>query len=212
MKIGRRGVLAGGALALGGAGAYALTRGSGGEPSVQEEGAPTAVEDDRAAGLAARFAPDLYFDARERWFPTDPLRYASDRDGDLVVGGFDALDGYTADVRDGGPPAPTVYYRVVEYPDDPLVVVQYWVYSAFDQFTTNFHWHDWELLQTFVDTDADRAVCHAASAHSRAVPNNEYLDPDAERAAVLSELGSHSSALGLNATRDRFERLPLDDS
>jgi hypothetical protein len=211
MKIGRRGVLAGGALALGGAGAYALTRESGGESPVQEEGAPTEVEDERAASLAARFAPDLHFDARERWFATDPLRYASDRDGDRVVDGFDALDGYTAEFGDD-PPAPTVYYRVVEYPDDPLVVVQYWIYSAFDQFTTNFHWHDWELLQTFVDTDADRAVCHAASAHSRAVPNNEYLEPEAARAAVLSELGSHSSALGLNATRDRFERLPLDDS
>jgi len=212
VKIGRRGVLAGGAVALGGAGAYALTRESGGEPAVQTEGAPTAVDDDgRSAGLAARFAPDLHFDARERWFPTDPLRYASDRDGERVVDGFDALDGYT-DEFDGDPPAPTVYYRVVEYPDDPLAVVQYWLYSAFDQFTTNFHPHDWELLQTFVDTDADRAVCHAASAHSRAVPNNEYLDPDAERAAVLSELGSHSSALGLNATRDRFERLPVDDS
>jgi hypothetical protein len=223
MDVGRRELLAGagGVLALGGAGAYALTRGDSGssddtDDETTEAGAGTAeptprpADDDDARRLAARVAPDLHFGARERWFPTDPRRYETERGGERVVDGFDALDGYTRDVRQGdGPPAPTVFYRVVEYPDDPLAVVQFWFYSAFDQFTTNFHWHDWELLQTFVDTEADRAVLHAASAHSRSVPNNEYLDPDAERAAVLSEVGSHSSALGLNATRDRFERLPF---
>ena len=224
MDLSRRRLLAGGVLALGGgaAGAYGLTNGSGADDDPDDAGAgtpaptptPTArqPDDDEARRLAARFAPDLYFGARERWFPTDPRRYERDQGGERVVNGFDALDGYTRAVAANGgePPAPTVFYRVVEYPDDPLVVVQYWLYSAFDQFTTNFHWHDWELLQTFVDTDADRAVFHAASAHSRSVPNNEYLDPEAERAAVLSEVGSHSSALGMNATRERFERLPLD--
>ena len=210
MDIGRRRLLAGGTVALGGAGAYALTRG---ETDDGGETTPEPVADDEAARVAARFAPDLYFGARERWFPTDPRRYASDDGEDRVVDGFDALDGYTRDRRDADdPPAPTVFYRVVDYPDDPLRVVQFWRYAAFDQFTTNFHWHDWELLQTFVDTEADRAVVHSASAHSRAVPNNEYLDPTVERAAVLSEVGSHSSALGLNATRDQFERLSIGDS
>lgn len=222
MDVSRRRLLAGGTLALGGgaAGVYGLRRededeGEGeieASPGASADPTPRPPEDDEARRVAARFAPDLHFGARERWFPTDPRRYESERDGEYVVDGFDALDGYTRDVatNEGDPPAPTVFYRVVDYPDDSLLAVQYWVYSAFDQFTTNFHWHDWELLQTFVDTEADRAVLHAASAHSRRVPNNEYIEPEAERAAVLSEVGSHSSALGLNATRDRFERLSLD--
>ena len=216
MDVSRRRLLAGGALALGGgaAGVYSLTREDESESSPGGSAAPTPrpPEDDETRRLAARFAPDLYFGLREQWFPTDPRRYESERDGEYVVDGFDALDGYTRDVaaNGGDPPAPTVFYRVVDYPDDPLLVVQYWIYSVFDQFTTNFHWHDWELLQTFVDTEADRAVLHAASAHSQRVPNNEYIEPEAERAAVLSEVGSHSSALGLNATRDEFERLSLD--
>jgi hypothetical protein len=219
MDTGRRRLLAGGLLALGGgaAGLYGLTRGAGEDDPDTATPAPTPTarqpDDDEARRLAVRFAPDLHFGARERWFPTDPRRYERERGGERIVNGFDALDGYTRAVaaNGGDPPAPTVFYRVVEYPDDPLVAVQYWIYSAFDQFTTNFHWHDWELLQTFVDTGADRAVLHAASAHSRSVPNNEYLDPEAERAAVLSEVGSHSSALGLNATRDEFERLPTSN-
>ncbi|MFB6304309.1 MAG: hypothetical protein ABEH47_04020 [Haloferacaceae archaeon] len=189
-----------------GAGAYALSE-SGSEPVDAEP-----VEGDRARTLAAAYAPVLHFERRERWFPTDPRPYATDRDGERVVDGFAALDGYTrAFAEAGAPPAPTVFYRVLEYPDDPLAVVQYWAYSVFDQFATNFHWHDWELLQVFVDTDRGTPVLFCASAHSRKVPNNEYLDPERTRAAVISEVGSHSSALGVNATSQRFERLPVGD-
>ncbi|CQR48816.1 hypothetical protein BN996_00264 [Haloferax massiliensis] len=176
--------------------------------------APTErVDDDVARDLAARFAPTLYFDADETWFPTDPRSYASDRDGETVVDGFDALDGYHATQRETGEraPEPTVFYNVVGYEGSSLTAVQYWFYSVFDQFTTNFHWHDWEVLHVFVDTAGDEPVpqLYVASSHARSVPNNEFLDPDPARPPrVLSELGSHSSALSLNDRADRFQRLP----
>ncbi|ELZ65130.1 hypothetical protein C457_16552 [Haloferax prahovense DSM 18310] len=176
--------------------------------------APTAsVDAEVARGLAARFAPTLYFDADETWFPTDPRSYASDRDGETVVDGFDAFDGYhaTQGETDERAPEPTVFYNVVRYEDSSLTAVQYWFYSVFDQFTTNFHWHDWEVLHVFVDTADDEPVpqLYVASSHSRSVPNNEFLDPDPARPPrVLSELGSHSSALSLNDRADRFQRLP----
>jgi len=163
-----------------------------------------------ARRLAERYAPDLFFDGRERWFPTDPRPHASTVDGERVVDGFDALEGYTTRARErDAPPDPTLFFRVVEY-SARLAVVQYWLYSAFDQFTTNFHWHDWELLQVFVDRAADRPVLFSASAHARRVPNNEHVDPAPTRPAILSELGSHSSALGVNQRRESFQRLPAD--
>lgn len=177
----------------------------------------TEADTEKSRRLAETYAPVLYFGQREKWFPTDPRAYASDQDGQRVVDGFDALDGYTADFRESGsPPSPTVFYHAIEYPDSSLACVQFWFYSAFDQFTTNFHWHDWEVLHVFVDTDADaqggeKPVLFVASAHSRKVPNNEYLDPEADRAAVVSEVGSHSSALGVNATPAKFQRTATDD-
>ncbi|WEL18897.1 Uncharacterized protein SVXHr_2754 [Halorhabdus sp. SVX81] len=184
--------------------------------SVLESGADATVEsvaDERARSLAEQFAPALYFDRNERWFPTDPRAYESRQDGRTVVDGFDALEGY---VRAGGsddPPAPTAFYHVVEYAASPLAVVQFWLYSAFDQFTTNFHWHDWEVLQVFIDTETDEPQLYVASSHSRSVPNNEYLDPDPDRRPrVLSELGSHSSGLSVNDDADSFQRLAFDDS
>ncbi|WP_416840330.1 hypothetical protein [Haloferax sp. DFSO52] len=174
------------------------------------------VEDEFARGLATRFAPTLYFDEYEQWFPTDPRPYERERDGETIVDGFDAVDGYHERKKSSDtPPDPTVFYNVVQYENSSLAVVQYWFYSTFDQFTTNFHWHDWEVLHVFVDIDdgADPASAvpqlYVASSHSRKVPNNEFLDPDPERIPrILAELGSHSSALSVNDSLDRFQRLP----
>jgi hypothetical protein len=171
-----------------------------------------AVDDEQAAALAEEYAPTLYFDENEQWFPTDPRPFESDLDGDTVVDGFDALEGYVSGGGADDPPAPTGFYNVVEYEESPLAVVQYWFYSAFDQFTTNFHWHDWELLQVFVDTDTEETQLHVASSHSRKVPNNEFLDPERTRPRILSELGSHSSGLSVNEDAEHFQRLPLDGS
>jgi hypothetical protein len=167
------------------------------------------VEDDRARSLAEQFAPALFFDRNEQWFPTDPRPYESTQDGQTVVDGFDALEGYVQAGSDL--PEPTAFYHVVEYEESPLAVVQFWFYSVFDQFTTNFHWHDWEVLQVFVDTGTEEPQLYVASSHSRSVPNNEYLDPDPDRRPrILSELGSHSSGLSVNEDEDGFQRLPLD--
>ncbi|KTG30441.1 hypothetical protein, partial [Haloferax profundi] len=215
-SVRRRTVL--GALATAGLGSIAGCSSGGDDDS---DDATTTIEDDFARELAIRFAPTLYFDEYEQWFPTDPRRYASDRDGETIVDGFDAFDGYHARKNETGDvaPDPTVFYNVVQYENSPLAVVQYWFYSAFDQFTTNFHWHDWEVFHVFVDTgegdgrDVADAVpqLFVASSHSRRVPNNEFLDPDPERVPrILSELGSHSSALSVNDSPDRFQRFPSD--
>ncbi|AUX08380.1 hypothetical protein AArcSl_0733 [Halalkaliarchaeum desulfuricum] len=175
-----------------------------------QDGSTTRLEDAEARALAERFAPSFYFDTYEKWFPTDPRHYEIEADGESVVGGFEAFNGYHERFDDpDSPPDPTVFYHAVEYDDSPLAVVQFWQYSAFDQFSTNFHWHDWEVLHVFVDTDSNEPQLHVASSHSRRVPNNEFLDPDPDRIpAILVELGSHSNTLSINEQRERFQRLP----
>ena len=184
-----------------------------------DEETPADPDDDVAApdgvpAIVERFAPDLYFGALEKWFPTDPRPYVEETDEGSVVDGFTALEEYSAAFREtGSPPAPTVFYNVVEAADG-IDAVQYWLYSAFDQFTVNFHWHDWELLQVFVDRETGEPVLLSASAHSRTSPNNEFLDPtipDGSRPGILAEVGSHSSASEVNGVIPSFERLPVSD-
>jgi len=205
--VNRRTVL--GALATAGTAALAGCSMLGGDTPTETN----TVSEERARDLAERFAPTLYFDQAERWFPTDPRPYTAERDGQTVVDGFAAFNDYTAEFRDSGdPPNPTVFYNVVEYANSPLAVVQFWLYSAFDQFSTNFHWHDWEVVHVFVDTDTGDPQLFVASAHARKIPNNEFLDPESGTVPhVLTELGSHSSALSVNQDRDNFQRLPVGD-
>jgi len=159
--------------------------------------------------LATRFAPTLFFDSAEPWFPTDPRPYTVEEDDETVVDGFVAFDGYHERYDEAGePPNPTVFYNGVQYEDSPLAVVQFWLYSAFDQFTANFHWHDWEVLHVFVDLDTGDPQLYVASSHSRSVPNNEFLDPNPDAIPrVLSELGSHSSTLSVNENPGQFQRV-----
>ena len=93
------------------------------------DGTPTQVGAERTRRLAEQFAPTVYFDEREQWFPTDPRPYASQRDGETVVTGFDALDGYHDRFTGSQPPAPTVFYNAVAYEESPLAVVQFWFYG-----------------------------------------------------------------------------------
>ncbi|WP_089672287.1 hypothetical protein [Halohasta litchfieldiae] len=211
----RRRVLTYAALAaLGGtgiAGAWTLS-----QPDAPSDPAPAPPEaiPESVPELVARHAPDLYFGALEKWFPTDPQQYAIETVGGSVVDGYTALNGYTTAFNNAGtPPDPVVFYRVVEAAEG-VDAIQYWMYSVFDQFTVNFHWHDWELLQVFVDRETGTPLLLSASAHSRASPNNEFLDPDLSgdrRPAILAEVGSHSSASELNDRLPSFERLPTDD-
>ncbi|MGQ3329738.1 hypothetical protein [Halorubrum sp. FL23] len=214
------------ALAAGGAaGAWYVSRPDSADGGATDEGAdepddtdgaeePPADAPEEIPAVVGRYAPDLYFGALERWYPTDPRPYVVETDDGAVVDGFTALDDYSAAFREtGSPPAPTVFYNVVEAAPG-VDAVQYWLYSAFDQFTVNFHWHDWELLQVFVDRESGDPLLLSASAHSRASPNNEFLDPEipeGSRPGVLSEVGSHSSASEVNGLVPSFERLPTGD-
>ena len=206
----RRDVLA----AVGAAGAASLA-GCAGVLGSADAPDSASVDSERARTLAEAHAPDLYFGVGERWFPTDPREYLDG--GGTTLDGFAAFDGYAREYDPGGePPNRTAFYNVVRYAETDLAVVQYWFYSAFDQFSVNFHWHDWEVLHVFLDVGEESGdpetgdpTLLVASAHSRKVPNNEFLDPETERASVITEVGSHSSALGVNETPAEFERLPI---
>jgi hypothetical protein len=176
-----------------------------------EDAETSSVDEEESRALAEQFAPEVYFDRYEKWFMTDPRPFTTERDGQTVVDGFSALNDYTRAFEEAGePPEPVVFYNAVQYEDSPLAVVQYWMYSVFDQFTTNFHWHDWEVLHVFVDTETEEAQLYVAGAHSRNIPNNEFLDPETSP-SIITELGAHASGLGVNASPDRFQRFPTSD-
>jgi hypothetical protein len=217
----RRVLLYGGLAALAGTGVasgWYATRDAGdpvGAPTGTATPVPTESESETPTegvpAIVERYAPDLYFGRLEKWFPTDPRDFLDpDADEPQPVDGLRALDEYSAAYTSRtDPPNPTVFYRTVAATDD-VDAIQYYFYSAFDQFSANFHWHDWELLQVFLDSETGDPLLLCASAHKDPVPNNEVLEPDlsdGRRPGVLSEVGSHSSASEVNGRVPSFERV-----
>jgi len=174
--------------------------------------------------VAERFAPRLRFDADELWYPTDPRAYVVADGGRRVTSGFRALNRYTARrERAGEPPNPTVFHRVVGAGDGPaaesdLLTVSYWFYYAFDQFASNFHWHDSEAYHVLCDAagvgrdadagaaDAVEPVVRITDPHADAATNAEVVDrvespPD--RLTLYAELGAHALAPGTGAGSER---------
>ena len=49
----------------------------------------------------------MYFDEAEPWFPTDPRPYVTDPDGEPIVDGFDAVNGYHERLADAEAEAST---------------------------------------------------------------------------------------------------------
>jgi len=159
--------------------------------------------------LADRYAPNLHFGKFEKWYPTDPRQYIEEG---TTVDGVKAMSEYERDP----PEEPTVFYHINDYEDCPLVAIQYWKYYVFDQFSVNFHWHDWEVYYVFISTrslgpglGSLEPLLLVGSAHSRSITNNEYALPTPEAtkpAGILAEAGAHASALDVNDTRTTFER------
>jgi len=86
-SVDRRAVLA----SLGALGTASLAGCTAFEPG--DDSGTTDLGDEQARSLAEQFAPTLYFDEYEQWFPTDPRSYEREQDGEVVVDGFDAFDG-----------------------------------------------------------------------------------------------------------------------
>jgi hypothetical protein len=70
-----------------------------------DDGETNEVEGERARNLAEEYAPALYFDSDEKWFPTDPRQFESEQDGTAIVDGFDAFNGYV-EAGGGRPSSP----------------------------------------------------------------------------------------------------------
>lgn len=199
-----------------------------------DDGAGTSLRNGTVASvedrIAQQFAPNIHFDADEKWYPTDPRNYTVSDGKGTTTSGFKALNEYTAEYEPGDPPDPALFYSVkgIDGDDDPLleqdlIAVTYWRYYAFDQFTVNFHWHDSEKYHVFIDStavdDGDeldelRAVLYAADPHASNGTNSEYLDENdavPDSIDILSELGSHGTALAPNERGETFERFASDN-
>ena len=153
------------------------------------DGIPDALE----AALAARFAPIVVLDARDRTRPAS-IPWLLARFGSPAA----ARDGLPAALRPGsGDPRDWVTYVHVYPRSDGGINVQYWFFYAYNESLLFFdHDADWEHITVVVGSDGNpRGVAfahHTNSTHGDLRPWSE-IRAVGEHPVVLSALGTHAS-------------------
>jgi len=156
----------------------------------------------KSPNLLERYAPVLYFHPEEQFYPwgIESMLYTSDlkdENGRIVsstpcTGDLTTYNssGYYLDMRNAAPYEDVpdnsrwkgypyrVYGRQVEknYEGKDYIVLQYWLFYPFNDFTLDDHEGDWEMIQVLLDkvTQKEEAVC--CSHHHEG--NRQSWDPE----------------------------------
>lgn len=125
------------------------------------------AQDSSLPPSAQTYAPNLWFDSEEKYFPTDPLKFYFD-DNLNEVTGQEAVDKYLALPLDEKLKNFQVFYHITDGGNE--WIYQYWLFYVKNEFS-NDHWGDWESVFVFVDKDTKKIIRIVGSAHG--VMNNE---------------------------------------
>jgi len=131
-----------------------------------------------------KYAPILYFDDKEKYFPVDIFG-----DDFNVLNNHENYDNGTLpkNTTDG---KYVCYYHVTEYSN--FYVYQYWYYYAFNPFgKLDDHEHDFEAAFVWVDKNSENPFYYALSQH---LWINEYTITSKNDLVAFVELGGHGMA------------------
>ena len=137
-----------------------------------------------------KYAPNLWFDSDENYYPTSP--FFDDDD----IGGIDNKEDYESlTLNQKQKEKFKVFCHIVETEDE--IVYEYWFYYVYNKMPLwNEHYHDWEKVFVFVNKETEEVNRVVGSAHWNVIPNNELSNPDLEKnehIGILVEQGSHAS-------------------
>jgi parallel beta-helix repeat protein len=124
-----------------------------------------------------KYAPNLWFDSDESYYPIDPFFYVDDIN--KITGKTSQLNYLALPEEDKKKNRFTVFYHVAETEDETQWVYEYFFYYAYNEMPKiNNHYHDWEAVFVFVNKETGEVVRVVSSAHHWYIPNNEFFNPN----------------------------------
>ena len=138
---------------------------------------------------AENYAPNLWFDSEENYYPTDPFFCAESFE---EISGEKCKQKYLDLSFEEKLRIFTVFYYISETQKE--WVYEYWLYFVFNDYA-NEHYYDWESLYVFVDKNTKKITKAVGSAHQEPFLNNEFLNPDlkeGEHIWAYIEKGGHA--------------------
>jgi len=156
-------------------------------PLAKAESAPPAIN----------YAPNLWFDSQEQYYPTNPLDFYFENgieiNGEIAVNKYNQLSLETK-IKNM-----TVLYHILDYGNQ--WVYQYWLFyvlNDFPEIVKNEHYGDWEAVFVFVDKDSEQVVKAIGTAHQRKIFDIEIYYPQNNHIWTYVGNGSHANCIDEN--------------
>jgi len=168
-------------------------------------------------GLAAQYAPVLYFEKGEECYPVNVsylldsgnsvLKNITIDEGNIVT----YLDNIHGTVTDNGIIEDykqkesllgyTVYYN--EFTEAGTTIIQYWMFYAFNKGEENQHESDWEMVQVVIPSGGDKSVGYSqhysgqSAKWSQVEKTGDHIKVYVARGSHANYLRSYSGKLGI---------------
>jgi len=152
-----------------------------------------------AAPPAINYAPNLWFDSQEKYYPTNILDFYFENG--IEIEGEVAVEKYSKLSLKEKLNNLTVFYHIED--EGNQWVYQYWFFYVFNDYPTltqNKHYGDWESVFVFVDKDSREVVKVIGTAHQRKLFDTEIYEP--ENNHIWSYVGNGSHAVCVDKESD----------
>jgi parallel beta-helix repeat protein len=150
---------------------------------------------------AINYAPNLWFDSGEQYYPANPLKFYYENGTE--ISGQKAVDKYNRLSLEQKVSNLTVLYHIQDYGSQ--WVYQYWFFYVFNDSLggiRNEHYGDWEAVYVFVDKESGRAIKTIGTAHQRKIFDTEILNPQTNH--IWSYIGNGSHANCIDDSEDGY--------
>lgn len=135
---------------------------------------------------ASEYAPNFWFDSREKYFPTDPLDFYFENDQE--VEGRKAVEKYDHLSTDEKLSKIKLFFTIKDIGDE--WVYEYWLFYVLNDFI-NEHFGDWESVFIFVDKLSKKITKVIGSAHG--LGNELVVRSENKHLWVYIGKGSHAN-------------------
>jgi len=167
-----------------------------------------AKDDNAAPPPASDYAPNIWFDRDEQYYPVNPLDFYFENGleitGDIAVSKYNSLS-FGEKFNNL-----TVFYHIKDYGNQ--WVYQYWLFYVFNDYpraAKNKHYGDWEAIFVFVDKESKKINKAIGTAHQRKLFDTEIYNPQTNHVWAYIGNGSHATCVDENpdARCDSFRLL-----
>ena len=143
---------------------------------------------------AENYAPNLWFDSQEQYYPANPLDFYFENN--IEISGEKAVQKYNKLSQQEKINKLTVFYNIQDEGDQ--LIYQYWFFYVFNDYqisVKNKHYGDWEAVYIFVNKNSGEVNKAIGTSHQRKIFDTEIYNPKTNHIWSYIGNGSHANCV-----------------